>query len=247
VITYKSEREIDLMKIAGNILKSTRDLLVSSAKIGVSTKDLDEIARNYILSQNATPSFLNYDGFPASICTSINEVIIHGIPNSKDILKSGDILSIDIGVCYKGYHADSAITVPIGKVSDELLKLLEVTEKSLLEGIKQAKPGNYIGDISKAVEDTIKPYGYGIIEEYGGHGIGKNLHEDPHISNFYYGLRGALLKPGMVICIEPMVALGKKEIFEKRNEWIVKTKDKKPCAHFEHMIAITKDGNEILT
>lgn len=247
MIYYKSRREIELMRNAGLILAATRLELERHLKPGISTYELDQIAEKFILSQDATPSFKGYGGFPGSICTSVNEEVIHGIPTKKRILKNGDVISIDLGVYYKGYHADSAWTYPIGEVSEDILKLLKVSEESLYAGLEMARPGNRVSDISHAIESFIKPYGYGIVEEFTGHGIGKNLHEDPHVPNYGSPGQGELLSEGMTICIEPMVNLGTKSVKILSDEWTVVTIDKKPSAHFEHMIVITKDGYEILT
>lgn len=247
MINYKSKREIEIMRQAGLILAETRLELERHLKPGISTLELDKIAHDFILSKGAYPSFKDYEGFPKSICTSVNEVVVHGIPNKKVILKDGDIISIDLGVEYQGYHADSAWTYPIGNVAPEILKLLEVTEEALFRGLEAVKPGNRVGDISYAIESFVKPYGYGIVKELAGHGIGRNLHEDPLILNFGNPNTGELLQEGMTICIEPMINLGTANIRLERDGWTIKTLDKKPSAHFEHMVAITKDGYEILT
>ncbi|MGI6781769.1 MAG: type I methionyl aminopeptidase [Acholeplasmataceae bacterium] len=247
MIYYKSKREIEIMRKAGLILAETRLELERHLKPGISTLELDKIAHDFITSKGAYPSFKDYEGFPGSICTSVNEVVVHGIPSKKVILKDGDIISIDIGVEYQGYHADSAWTYPIGNVAPEVLKLLEVTEQALYHGMEAVKPGNRVGDISYAVESFIKPHGYGIVKELAGHGIGRNLHEDPLILNFGNPNQGELLQEGMTICIEPMINLGRATIRLDRDGWTIRALDKKPSAHFEHMIAITRDGYEILT
>lgn len=179
MIQIKSQREIELMREAGRILDLTRKMLEEHIKSGISTLQLDQLAESFIINLGATPSFKGYHGFPGSICTSINEVVVHGIPSNKHILKEGDIITLDFGVNYKGYHADSATTYPVGKVTPEIEKLLEVTEKSLYVGLEQAKPGNQVSDISHAIETYVKPFGYGIVEEFTGHGIGRSLHETP--------------------------------------------------------------------
>ena len=183
---------------------------------------------------------------PSSICTSVNEEVVHGIP-SKRKLKEGDLISLDLGVYYQGYHADSAYTYGVGKIKEEYQLLLTRTKASLFAGIEQAKPNNYISDISKAIENYLKPFGYGIVEEFTGHGIGKDLHEKPYVPNFFYNDKGEKLEPGMTICVEPMVNLGSKQIYLKNDNWTVVTRDRKVSAHFEHMIAITNEGYEILT
>ncbi len=224
----------------------TREHLKKHIKVGITTKKLDKIAEDYIKSLGGTPSFKGYNGFPGSICTSVNEVVVHGIPSNLK-LKEGDIISIDIGVYYNGFHADSAWTYGVGKISEENQKLLDVTLASLYEGIKEAKVNNRVGDISHAIESYVKPHGYGIVEEFTGHGIGRNLHEDPYVPNFGKPKTGALLRSGMTICIEPMINLGTKNVRILQDNWTTVTLDKKNSAHFEHMVAITEDGYEILT
>jgi methionyl aminopeptidase len=247
VIQIKSTREIELMREAGRILDETRTMLKEHVKPGVTTHHLDQLAEDYILKQGATPSFKGYYGFPGSICTSINEVVVHGIPSKKKVLKNGDIITLDFGVNYKGYHADSATTYPVGEISEALEKLLEVTERALYVGLNMAKPGNRVSDISNAIESFVKPYGYGIVEEFTGHGIGKNLHEEPYVPNFGKPGLGPILKPGMTFCVEPMVNLGTKNVKVLVDNWTTVTVDRKASAHFEHMIVITNDGYEILT
>jgi methionyl aminopeptidase len=247
LIQIKSQREIELMREAGRILDETRRLLESHLKPGVTTLQLDRIAEEHILSLGATPSFKGYHGFPGSICTSINEVVVHGIPSIKQVLKEGDIITLDFGVFFKGYHADSATTYPIGEVSPDISKLLEVTEKALYVGLEMAKPGNYVSDISHAIESYVKPFGYGIVEEFTGHGIGRELHEEPYVPNFGKPKQGPVLKPGMTFCVEPMVNLGTKRVKILSDNWTTVTTDRKPSAHFEHMIVITETGYDILT
>ena len=247
MIQIKSQREIELMREAGRILDQTRQMLKEHIKPGVSTYHLDQLAEKFITNLGATPSFKGYHGFPGSICASINEVVVHGIPSKKKILKEGDIITLDFGVNYKGYHADSATTYPVGNISPELEKLLEITEKSLYIGLEQAKPGNHVSDISHAIEAFIKPYGYGIVEEFTGHGIGRELHEEPFVPNFGKPKEGPILKPGMTFCVEPMINLGTKNVRVLTDNWTTITTDRKPSAHFEHMIVITESGYEILT
>lgn len=247
MIQIKSQREIELMREAGRILDLTRDMLKEHIKPGVSTHHLDQLAEKFILNLGATPSFKGYHGFPGSICASINEVVVHGIPSQSHVLKEGDIITLDFGVYYKGYHADSATTYPVGKISDEIKQLLEVTEKALYVGLEQAKPGNYVSDISHAIETFVKPYGYGIVEEFTGHGIGRELHEAPYVPNFGKPKQGPILKPGMTFCVEPMINLGTKRVRVLEDNWTTITADHKPSAHFEHMIVITETGYDILT
>jgi methionyl aminopeptidase len=246
MITIKSKEELKIMREAGRMVALTREHLKNHIKVGITTKKLDKIAEDYIKSLGGTPSFKGYNGFPGSICTSVNEVVVHGIPSNLK-LKEGDIISIDIGVYYNGFHADSAWTYGVGKISEENQKLLDVTLASLYEGIKEAKVNNRVGDISHAIESYVKPHGYGIVEEFTGHGIGRNLHEDPYVPNFGKPKTGALLRSGMTICIEPMINLGTKNVRILQDNWTTVTLDKKNSAHFEHMVAITEDGYEILT
>ncbi len=247
MIQIKSQREIELMRKAGGILEDTRQMLKEHIKPGVTTHHLDELAAQYIIKHGATPSFKGYHGFPGSICASVNEVVVHGIPSKKKILKQGDIITLDFGVNYKGYHADSATTYPVGEIKPEIQKLLEVTEKALYVGLAQVKPGNNVSDISHAIESFIKPYGYGIVEEFTGHGIGRELHEEPYVPNFGKAKQGPILKPGMTFCVEPMVNLGTKKVKVLTDNWTTVTTDKKPSAHFEHMVVVTETGYEILT
>ena len=235
------------MREAGRILELTRQMVKNHINPGVSTFHLDQLAETHIRSLGGTPSFKGYQGFPGSICASVNEVVVHGIPSESIKLKEGDIVTLDFGVNYKGYHADSATTYPVGEVSDEVKKLLEITEASLYEGLKFAVPGNHVQDISHAIESFVKPYGYGIVEEFTGHGIGRSLHEDPFVPNYGQPHVGPVLKPGMTICVEPMLNLGTKHVRVLKDNWTTITTDHKPSAHFEHMILITETGHEILT
>jgi len=247
LIQIKSKREIELMREAGRILELTRQMLEEHIKPGISTHQLDQLAENFISNLGATPSFKGYHGFPGSICASINEVVVHGIPSKKDILKEGDIITLDFGVNYKGYHADSATTYPVGEIKPEIQQLLDVTKKSLYIGLEQAKPGNRVSDISHAIESFVKPYGYGIVEEFTGHGIGRDLHEEPFVPNFGKPNQGPILKPGMTFCVEPMINLGTKRVKVLTDNWTTITVDRKPSAHYEQMIVITETGYEILT
>jgi methionyl aminopeptidase len=247
LIQIKSKREIELMREAGRILEQTRQMLSEHIMPGVSTHHLDQLAENFITNLGAIPSFKDYHGFPGSICASVNEVVVHGIPSKKKILKEGDIITLDFGVNYKGYHADSATTYPVGTIKPEIQQLLDITEKSLYVGLEQAKPGNRVSDISHAIEAYVKPYGYGIVEEFTGHGIGRELHEEPYVPNFGLPNQGPLLKPGMTFCVEPMINLGTKRVKVLTDNWTTITVDRKPSAHFEHMIVITETGYEILT
>ncbi len=246
MIICKSDNEIELMRIAGRIVAETHQILAKSICPGITTKELNYIADNFIRSKNANPSFLGYAGFPASICTSINNELVHGIPSER-ILKNGDIISIDIGAEYKGYHGDSAWTYGVGKVSDNALSLLKVTEESLYKGLEMAKPDSRLLDISHAIQEHVESHNYSIVREYVGHGIGENLHEDPQIPNFGPPNRGPRLKLGMALAIEPMVNEGKRFVKTLEDKWTVITEDHSLCAHYEHTIVITKDGHEIMT
>lgn len=246
MITIKSKEEIALMKKAGEIVYLTHQTLIPYIKEGITTKQLDEIAEKFILSMNATPSFKNYNGYPTSICTSINEEVVHGIPSNRK-LKNGDIISIDIGACYKGYHGDSAWSYKVGEISSEKAYLLKHTELALYEGLKQVKPGNYLNDIGTAIEKYAKAHHLGVVRELVGHGVGRHLHEDPDVPNYNIKKKGPLLKEGMTIAIEPMLNLGTHKVFVLDDDWTIVTGDNKPSAHFEHTVAVTKDGYEILT
>ena len=242
----KSSEEIELLRIAGQIVGDTHNYLKPFIKPGITTKELDKLAYDYIISRDATPSFLNYEGYPASICTSVNEEVVHGIPSDR-VLQDGDIISIDIGACYKGYHGDSAWSYPVGNISEEKKYLLEHTEKSLYEGLKVIKPGMKIGDIGYAVEQYALDHKLGVVKELVGHGVGKHLHESPDVPNYGKKNTGMTLRKGMVIAVEPMLNLGESDIYILDDDWTIITADDKPSAHFEHTIVVTKDGYEILT
>ena len=242
----KSSEEIELLKIAGQIVGDTHNYLKQFIKPGITTKELDKLAYDYIISRDATPSFLNYEGYPASICTSVNEEVVHGIPSDR-VLQEGDIISIDIGSCYKGYHGDSAWSYPVGNISEEKKYLLEHTEKSLYEGLNVIKPGMKIGDIGYAIEQYALKHKLGVVKELVGHGVGKLLHESPDVPNYGKKNTGMTLRKGMVIAVEPMLNLGTADIYILDDDWTIITADDKPSAHFEHTIVVTKDGYEILT
>ena len=242
----KSSEEIELLKIAGQIVGDTHNYLKQFIKPGITTKELDKLAYDYIISRDATPSFLNYEGYPASICTSVNEEVVHGIPSDR-VLQEGDIISIDIGACYKGYHGDSAWSYPVGNISEEKKYLLEHTEKSLYEGLSVIKPGMKIGDIGYAIEQYAVKHKLGVVKELVGHGVGKHLHESPDVPNYGKKNTGMTLRKGMVIAVEPMLNLGTADIYILDDDWTIITADDKPSAHFEHTIVVTKDGYEILT
>ena len=242
----KSSEEIELLRIAGQIVGDTHNYLKQFIKPGITTKELDKLAYDYIISRDATPSFLNYEGYPASICTSVNEEVVHGIPSNR-VLQEGDIISIDIGACYKGYHGDSAWSYPVGNISEEKKYLLEHTEKSLYEGLSVIKPGMKIGDIGYAIEQYALKHKLGVVKELVGHGVGKHLHESPDVPNYGKKNTGMTLRKGMVIAVEPMLNLGTADIYILDDDWTIITADDKPSAHFEHTIVVTKDGYEILT
>ncbi len=248
MITKKSRHEINLMKTAGSIVAEVHELMKELVKPGVSTLELDEKAEKLIRNNNAIPAFKGYHGFPGSICASVNEQVVHGIPGKDVILKDGDIISVDVGAIYKGLVGDAAITLPVGEITDELKQLLKVTEEALYAGIEQVLAGNRIYEtVSAAVEDKANEYGYGIVRNYGGHGIGRNMHEEPFVYNFRPGPPGPELKPGMAICIEPMFNLGVGTVHTESDKWTVVTDDGKPSAHFEHTILVTDSGPLILT
>lgn len=246
MIILKTPREIELLREAGRIVALVHEELKKAIVPGVTTKEIDKLAEKIIRDNNATPSFKGYGGFPGSVCTSVNEMVIHGIPG-KLKLKEGDIISVDVGACYQGYHGDSAWTYRVGKISEEAERLLKVAEESLYKGLEQAKPGNHIGDISAAIEDYVAKNGYTSPEDYTGHGVGSKLHEDPMVPNYGKKGHGPLLKVGMVIAVEPMVHIGKKDVKVLNDGWGVVTKDHSLAAHYEHTIVITNDGYEILT
>jgi len=248
MIHRKSRYEIGLMKSAGSIVAEVHAALKDMVKPGVSTYELDKKAEEIILSHKAIPTFKGYHGYPASICASINEQVVHGIPSKDVILKEGDVISIDTGATYKGMVGDSAYTHPVGEVSDEIKQLLKVTNDSLYAGIEQMVSGNKLYDtVSAAIEDTANQYGYGIVKQYGGHGVGKAMHEEPFLYNFRPGVAGPELKTGMVIAIEPMLNLGTGEVHVLADNWTVVTNDGKASAHFEHTVHVSDNGPEILT
>ena len=246
MISIKTPREIELLRIAGEITGSTHNYLKPFIKPGVTTKELDNLAYNYIIKRGATPSFKGYDGFPGTICASINEEVVHGIPSNRK-LKEGDIISIDIGACYKGYHGDSAWTYPVGKISEEKEYLLKHTEQSLFEGLSVIKDGIRVGDIGHAVSKYAEAHNLAVVQELVGHGVGTDVHEQPDVPNYGNPHTGPILKEGMVIAVEPMLNLGTRKIYILDDDWTIVTADDKPSAHFEHTVLITKDGYEILT
>ena len=246
MITLKTPQEIEKMRKAGRVVATTLEALRAAAQVGMTTGDLDELARQKIAEAGAIPSFNGYHGFPGHICASVNEEVVHGIPGNR-VLKEGDILSVDLGAIVEGYHGDSAITFPIGSISSEIQLLLQVTEESLYKGIQAAIVGNRLGGVSSAIQTHVDSYQFGIVREFVGHGIGSQMHEDPKIPNYGPPHQGPLLKAGMTLAIEPMVNLGTPDVRILDDQWTVVTRDGKPSAHFEHTILITENGPEILT
>ena len=247
MVSLKTARELSLMKDACRISAEALRAAGEAVKPGISTLEIDTIVRQYIEKQGATLSFLGYGGFPASACISVNNVVIHGIPKPTTVLKDGDIVSIDTGACYRGYHGDNAYTFPCGSISAEAQRLLDATRESLYEGIKQATVGNRIGDIGSAVQEYVEARSYSVVRKYVGHGVGAKLHEDPNVPNYGTKGKGIRLLPGMTIAIEPMVNEGTHHTRVLGDKWTVVTVDGRLSAHFEHTIAITPDGPKILT
>ena len=246
-VTIKSQREIDLMREAGKLLARVHEELGKALKPGMSTYEIDRLGEELIRGYGCIPSFLNYNGFPASICVSVNDEVVHGIPDKKRILQSGDIVSLDAGLIYKGYHADAARTHGIGEISTEARELIENTKNSFFEGIKMAKAGNHLHSISAAINDYVDQFGYGVVRDLVGHGIGKDLHEDPQIPNFRQLKRGIRLQKGMTLAIEPMINAGSHEVVWLDDDWTVVTADNSLSAHYENTILITDGEPEILT
>lgn len=246
VIFLKSSEESQIIKENGLILGKAQAEVAKLVDIGVKTKDLDRVAEEYILDNGGKPSFKNYNGFPSTLCISVNDVVVHGIPSSRE-LKDGDIVSVDCGVYKNGYHADSAYTYMVGDVSVETKQLLKYTKQSLFEGISLVKPGNRVGDISYGIQSYTEKLGYGVVRELVGHGVGKYLHEAPEVPNFGKRGNGPKLQVGMVIAIEPMITQGKRFVVQENDNWTIRTEDRKPAAHFEHTVLVTKGGYEILT
>lgn len=235
------------MKTAGSIVAEVLLELKSRVQPGISTAQLDTIAEQIILKNNAVPTFKGYHGFPATICSSINEQVVHGIPADSSILKEGDIISLDVGATYKGMIGDSAITVGVGSISKEVEQLLEVTNQALYDGIEKMVSGNQLQDVSGAIEDQANQYGFGIVKQYGGHGVGRNMHEEPFVFNYRTGDPGPILKSGMVMALEPMFNIGVGDVHTLSDNWTVVTNDGKYSAHFEHTVLVTDNGPEILT
>lgn len=246
-VTIKSEREIDLMRKSGKLLAKVHDELGQAIRPGMSTLDIDRLGEKLIRGLGCVPNFLHYNGYPASICVSVNDEVVHGIPTSERILQEGDIVSLDAGLIYKGYHSDAARTYGVGKISEEAQKLIDATRNSFFEGIKQAKAGNHLHDISNAIDAYISQYGYGIVTDLVGHGIGTALHEAPQIPNFAQRRRGIKLQPGMTLAIEPMINMGRPDVEWLDDDWTVVTEDGSLSAHYENTVLITDGEPEILT
>jgi methionine aminopeptidase, type I len=246
-ITIKSAREIEIMTEAGRILEIVHEEMAKALRVGMSTFDIDKLGEEVIRSHNCEPSFLNYNGFPASICVSLNEEVVHGIPSKTRIFQDGDIVGLDAGVIYKGYHADSARTHGIGAISEEAKKLIQITEESFFEGLKFAKEGNYLYEISAAIGNYAEERGYGVVRDLCGHGIGRNLHEAPEIPNYPVNRKGVRLKAGMTLAVEPMINVGTWEVEWLDDEWTVVSKDNSLSAHYENTILITENEPVLLT
>ena len=245
-IKYKSDAEIELIKLSALLVGQTLGEVAKHIRPGIPLIHLDRIAEEFIRDHHGIPSFKGYDGFPASLCLSVNDVVVHGIP-SNEVLNEGDIISVDCGAILNGYHGDYAYTFEVGEVSEDVHMLVERTKESLYVGIEAAKEGNHIGDISHAVESYIRPFHYGIVEELCGHGIGTSMHEKPDIPNYGRPGVGPLIKRGMVFCIEPMICLGRRRIYMDNDGWTIHTYDRKPAAHFEHQLAVTENGTEVIS
>lgn len=246
MIYLKTEEEIELLRENNLLVSATLAEVGRNIKPGVTTRQLDKLAEEFIRSHGAVPGFLGYGGFPATLCVSVNENVVHGIP-SDYALKEGDIVSVDCGTVMKGFYGDSAYTFAVGNIDSEVKRLLDVTKEALYKGVAQAKAGNRIGDISAAVQEHAETNGYSVVRELVGHGLGRNMHEDPEVPNYGARGRGPLLKEGMVICIEPMINMGVKNVVFEKDGWTVRTRDRKPSAHFEFAVAIRKDGADVLT
>lgn len=246
MITIKSQREIELLRVAGNVVYKTHQYLKPFIKEGVTTEELNRLGEEFIRKQGCTPSFKGYEGFPYAICISINSEVVHGFP-SKRKLKNGDIVTLDIGACWKGYHGDSGWTYAVGEVDDDKKYIMEHTEKALYKGLAEIKPGARIGDISHAIEVYAKEHNLGVVKELCGHGVGTDVHEDPEVPNYGEKGTGPRLKEGMVIAVEPMLTLGSPKVYLYDNDWTVDTQDGSISGHYEHTVVVTKDGYEILT
>jgi methionyl aminopeptidase len=246
-ISIKSDKEIELMQESGRILAKVLEELERYVRPGLSTFDIDKKCHEIIKGYGCIPSFLDYNGFPASLCISVNDEVVHGIPSKDNILREGDIVSLDCGVIYEGYHSDAARTIPVGEITNEAKKLIEVTKQSFYEGIKYAKEGKHLHDISEAIQKYVESFGFSVVRDLVGHGIGRDLHEEPQIPNFKQKKRGPKLAPGMTLAIEPMVNAGRYDVYWLEDDWTVVTEDGSLSSHYENTILITKDEPIILT
>ena len=247
MIFLKTDEEIELLRENNLLVSQTLAEVGRHIQPGVTTKELDRIGEEFIRDHGAVPAFLGYEGYPASLCISVNEQVVHGIPSEKQVLKEGDIVSVDCGTFMKGFVGDSAYTFAVGEVSEEVRQLMDVTKEALCKGAAQAIAGHRVGDISAAVQSHAEQFGYGVVRELEGHGLGRRMHEDPGVPNYGARGRGPLLKEGMVICIEPMINMGTKSVVFERDGWTVRTRDHKPAAHYEWAVAIRKNGVDVLT
>lgn len=247
MIYLKTDEEIELLRENNILVSRTLAEVARHIRPGVSTAELDRVAEEFIRDHGAVPAFKGYEGYPAATCISVNEQVVHGIPSSKRVLEEGDIVSVDLGTFMKGFVGDSAYTFAVGEVADEVKQLMAVTKEALYRGTAQAKAGNRVGDISAAVQEYVESFGYGVVRELEGHGLGRKMHEDPGVPNYGARGRGPLLKEGMVICIEPMITLGNKAVVFERDGWTVRTRDRKPAAHYEFAVAVRKNGPDVLT
>ncbi len=246
-VSIKTAREIELMRQSARLLEDVFASLEAAVRPGISTKEIDRLGEKLIREHGCEPNFLHYNGYPASICVSVNDEVVHGIPHNAHILQEGDIVSLDAGLIYKGYHSDMARTFGVGEISEEAKKLIQVTRQSFFEGIKMAKPGNHLYDISNAIDSYVTPHGYGIVRDLVGHGIGTKLHEDPQVPNFAQKKRGLLLRAGMTLAIEPMINMGRADVEWLDDDWTVVTEDGSLSAYYENTILITDGEPEILT
>ena len=247
MIYLKTAEEIELLRENNLLVSATLAEVGKHVRPGVSTLELDKLAEEFIRSHGAEPGFLGYGGFPNTLCMSVNEEVVHGIPSAKRILKEGDVLSVDCGTLMKGFYGDSAYTFAVGEIAPEVADLLRVTKEALYKGVAQAKAGNRVGDVASAVQEHAERHGYSVVRELVGHGLGRKMHEEPEVPNYGARGRGPLLKEGMVICIEPMINMGARYVVFERDGWTVRTRDRKPSAHFEFAVAVGKEGPEVLT
>ncbi|MEM9855787.1 MAG: type I methionyl aminopeptidase [Bacteroidota bacterium] len=246
MVKYKTREEVEIIKESAQILGKAHGEVAKHIKPGVTTLKLDTIAEEFIRDHGGLPSFKNFNGFPSSLCISLNENVVHGFPSEYE-LKEGDIISVDCGVFYKGFHSDSAYTYPIGQVSSEIEQLLRVTKESLYKGIEKAVYGNRMGDVAYAIQHYVEGFGYGIVRELVGHGVGRDLHESPEVPNYGKRGKGPILKDGLVIAIEPMINLGSRKVVQEADGWTIRTADREPSAHYEHTVAVFKEKTEVLT